>query len=486
MRNDSIAQKLNSLVLCSLFLLSLGLTTLGTVSAENIQWMTTIHCDESSGKHAYIVVGEATDALDAQDTYDAPLPPPGFPPTLTLYIETEFPYPRDTLMREIRHYPGESQVWKLVAEWSGDETTVTLSWSIPELLQSDYTSILLTGPTEEDDLVDMLTENTYSFTLTVGISHAFYIICSEPSFDEEPEEDNQDPTEPDEENDVNQPPIADASASETEGYINTPVHFDGSLSTDEDGTVTQWEWDFGDGSIGTGSHVTHSYTESGFYVVTLTVTDDESESDDDIVYLHILEKNGSVMRPYLQGPDKGTKHTIYSFSLWATALSHDRIVYTITWGDDTNTTTSPQSSGELLTVNHSWEIPGIYYITAMAQINQSFSNQTSMMICIDTLLLENLGWLTDDNADQIYDTFTDEHTDLTTSLSVVNQGMYLIDTNGDGTWDYRYDASLELLQTYTDDDSSPVTTTPSNYLGCFIILLGVLVFLLHHRIRRHT
>jgi hypothetical protein len=487
MRNDTITRKLNSLFLCSVLLMSVGITTLGMVSAENTQWTATIHCDESSGKQTHVVVGEATDALDGQDSYDAPVPPPGFPPILTLYIETDFPYPRDTLMRELRHYPGEGQVWKLVVSWSGDETTVTLSWNPQELQQGEYTSILLNSSTEEDPLLDMLAQDTYSFTLTAGVAHTFYMICSEPSLDEEPDEppeDNQDQTEPDDQNDTNQPPNADASGSQTEGYVDTPVQFDGSLSTDEDGTITQWQWDFGDGSMGTGKQVTHSFTEPGLFIVTLTVTDDKNENDSDVIFLHILENNVSIMQPYLQGPGKGTKNTSYSFNLWTTASANDRIFYTITWGDGTNTTTSSQPSGEILTVNHSWDTPGIYQITAKAHINQSTSNQTSSIILIDTIILENLGWLIDENADQLYDLFKNEDTGLTTYLMMHNQSVYLIDTNGDGTWDYSYDASSGLLQTYKEDDSSSETATPANYLGCLIILLCVLAFVIHRRNHR--
>ncbi len=52
------------------------------------------------------------------------------------------------------------------------------------------------------------------------------------------------------------------------------VLFDGSDSTDADGTVETWRWHFGDGSpVETGAVVNHVYASSGAYLVTLTVTD---------------------------------------------------------------------------------------------------------------------------------------------------------------------------------------------------------------------
>jgi PKD repeat protein len=52
------------------------------------------------------------------------------------------------------------------------------------------------------------------------------------------------------------------------------VTFDGGASTDPDGEIVWWEWDFGDGSTGAGSIVAHRYQTPGTYTVRLTVTDD--------------------------------------------------------------------------------------------------------------------------------------------------------------------------------------------------------------------
>ncbi|MBE3128800.1 MAG: PKD domain-containing protein, partial [Actinobacteria bacterium] len=50
--------------------------------------------------------------------------------------------------------------------------------------------------------------------------------------------------------------------------------FDGSSSSDEDGTIVSYSWDFGDGSTGSGVTVTHTYNAPGNYKATLIVTDD--------------------------------------------------------------------------------------------------------------------------------------------------------------------------------------------------------------------
>ncbi|WP_170315574.1 PKD domain-containing protein [Nakamurella deserti] len=68
----------------------------------------------------------------------------------------------------------------------------------------------------------------------------------------------------------NQPPTA-AFTSSCTGLTCT---FNGTGSSDPDGTVTTHTWDFGDTSTGTGATTTRSYAAAGAYPVTLTVTDD--------------------------------------------------------------------------------------------------------------------------------------------------------------------------------------------------------------------
>lgn len=50
---------------------------------------------------------------------------------------------------------------------------------------------------------------------------------------------------------------------------------DGSTSTDSDGTIAAYAWDFGDGGTATGATASHAYAAAGTYPVELTVTDDD-------------------------------------------------------------------------------------------------------------------------------------------------------------------------------------------------------------------
>ncbi|MGG5258057.1 PKD domain-containing protein [Phycicoccus avicenniae] len=74
---------------------------------------------------------------------------------------------------------------------------------------------------------------------------------------------------------ANKAPVAAFTSSCT----GLTCSFDGSTSSDPDGTVTGWSWAFGDGTTATGPSVSRTYASGGAKSVTLTVTDNAGDSD---------------------------------------------------------------------------------------------------------------------------------------------------------------------------------------------------------------
>jgi len=69
-------------------------------------------------------------------------------------------------------------------------------------------------------------------------------------------------------------PVAVASAPDyAPGYAPLYVGFDGTGSSDADGSIVAWNWNFGDGTSANGELVNHTYNAPGSYTVTLTVAD---------------------------------------------------------------------------------------------------------------------------------------------------------------------------------------------------------------------
>ena len=78
---------------------------------------------------------------------------------------------------------------------------------------------------------------------------------------------------------ANQAPVADFSATPVTGDAPVLVAVDASSSSDSDGSIQTFSWDFGDGTSASGVQASHSYTLAGNYTITLTVTDDDGASD---------------------------------------------------------------------------------------------------------------------------------------------------------------------------------------------------------------
>jgi PKD repeat protein len=74
----------------------------------------------------------------------------------------------------------------------------------------------------------------------------------------------------------NEPPVA----SFTYTCTDLSCDFDGSGSSDSDGSLVSYDWTFGDGGSASGITASHTYGSAGTYNVTLTVTDDGDLTDD--------------------------------------------------------------------------------------------------------------------------------------------------------------------------------------------------------------
>ncbi len=71
----------------------------------------------------------------------------------------------------------------------------------------------------------------------------------------------------------NLPPRAVATASPRQTIAGQPITFDAGASTDPDGQISRYLWNFGDGTLSPGVQVEHIYAQAGTYTVLLTVTD---------------------------------------------------------------------------------------------------------------------------------------------------------------------------------------------------------------------
>lgn len=88
----------------------------------------------------------------------------------------------------------------------------------------------------------------------------------------------------------NQNPTANAGPDKT-GTVGVALSFSGSLSSDPNGTIQSYAWNFGDGTNGSGMSVSKTYSTAGNYTVTLTVTDICNATGTDTALVTVQNQN---------------------------------------------------------------------------------------------------------------------------------------------------------------------------------------------------
>jgi PKD repeat protein len=281
-------------------------------------------------------------------------------------------------------------------------------------------------------------------------------------------------------NQTNELPVADASLSEQTGFIGTFLIFNGSHSYDPDGYLTNWFWDFGDGTNKSGERALHAYQTLGLYTVTLTVTDNKGAAGSDTIIVEVDAANIPPTTPVINGTRTGKKNIIYSYDVRSTDADNDFLQYHIFWGDRTENISGLLPNGTAFVASHFWTNAGKYDITVEANDTTSISKQTTFEVFIDVLFVQSLGFLFDTNNDGVYDSFYINGTGNITHASSVINGSYLLDIDGDGSWDYLFNpvfGSLSVLST-----GGPMVVVEQQWvfvliLGVVLVLIGVIVFL---------
>jgi PKD repeat protein len=88
------------------------------------------------------------------------------------------------------------------------------------------------------------------------------------------------------------------SASFTSVCTGTVCSFDGTGSSDPDGSVVSYAWDLGDGTTASGATTSHDFATSGSRDVTLTVVDDQGTQGSVVVPVAVVRQNAAPTASY--------------------------------------------------------------------------------------------------------------------------------------------------------------------------------------------
>ena len=278
----------------------------------------------------------------------------------------------------------------------------------------------------------------------------------------------------------NNVPVADANGPYYE-IINNPITFDGSGSTDSDGTIVSYDWTFGDGTTEKGVSIIHSYSVIGNYTVKLTVTDDGGQKASDTTYAVIADKpNIPPDKPSISGSVTGKKNIDYNYIVTSVDQDNDSIKYVLDWGDGTDKiVTGFVHNATSYNMMHSWANPGVYTIKVNSvDEHNSTSDTTELIVFIDSLYCTGIGYLIDTDSDGIYDLFHCNATGNETGITKTQNGSYLIDSNEDGKWEYSFDL-VNGLSVYQKEEK--IDQTPGFELILLLCAIALSLFLKRKR-----
>ena len=103
----------------------------------------------------------------------------------------------------------------------------------------------------------------------------------------------------------NQWPVAVASATPDGGDTPLTVNFSSAGSTDLDGAIASYFWDFGDGTTSSLANPQHTYTVPGKYVAILTVTDNLGATTTNTVAVDVTAPNQNPVAVFQVDPPTG-------------------------------------------------------------------------------------------------------------------------------------------------------------------------------------
>ena len=164
---------------------------------------------------------------------------------------------------------------------------------------------------------------------------------------------------------TNQPPTAAFTSSCTTLTCSFT-----STSSDPDGSISAYSWNFGDGGTSTAQNPSHTYVAAGTYTVTLTVTDNQGAT-------------GSVAHPVTVA--SGNQPPVASFtsscsgltcSFVSTSSDPDGSISAYSWNFGDGATSTAQNP------SYAYAAAGTYTVTLTVTDNQGATNSVSHSVTV--------------------------------------------------------------------------------------------------------
>lgn len=171
-------------------------------------------------------------------------------------------------------------------------------------------------------------------------------------------------------------PKAVFSADPTSGQVPLTVDFDAYSSTDPDGSIESYEWDFDDGDSDTGEQITHTYDSAGDYTPELTVTDDDGKTDSYSDLTISVSSSQSLTASFTASPNSGEAPLDVSFDA-SDSNDPDGNIDSYIWDFGDGST----GTGEIIT--HTYSSSGTYTVELTITDNDQSKDQKAKIITVN-------------------------------------------------------------------------------------------------------
>lgn len=252
-------------------------------------------------------------------------------------------------------------------------------------------------------------------------------------------------------------PTAEANGGYN-GIINEAISFSSAGSVDVDGNIVAYQWDFGDGGSSDLANPDYTYTTSGTYNATLTVTDNDNNQASDSSVVNVSAGNEAPI-VQVNGPFDEFVNTSIAFSS-AGSIDNDGTITSYFWDfGDGNSSTQANPT-------HTYQAASTYTVELTVTDNNNASSSISTTAVIKPILLDycaisgntgyewianvDTGGVSNSSAKEGYADFTQINMPLTVgnnTVSLTAGGKYSehwaiwLDTNNNG----QFEVSEKLL-----------------------------------------
>jgi len=152
-------------------------------------------------------------------------------------------------------------------------------------------------------------------------------------------------------------------------------------STDLDGSIVNWTWNFGDGNISYEKNPTHVYTKNGTYTVILTVMDNDgaTKSTQRIITVNAVGYNMPPVANFVYSPSNPAVGKKVTFDA-SSSHDDDGIIELYSW--DWNSDGIYEEDSTKPTADHTWYQEGEYTVTLRVEDNNGTTNTFTKVITV--------------------------------------------------------------------------------------------------------